>query len=115
MQRDSIDFSNGKISHLFRKLFIPTLLGSLSICAVTTIDGIFVGQGTGSDGVAAVNIVVPLWMLFSGIELMVGSGCSVVASLHLAKNNEKAARLNIAQAIIFTSLINLVGSVLIML
>lgn len=115
MQRDSIDFSNGKISHLFRKLFIPTLLGSLCICAVTTIDGIFVGQGTGSDGVAAVNIVVPLWMLFSGIELMVGSGCSVVASLHLAKNNEKAARLNIAQAIIFTSLINLVGSVLIML
>ena len=76
MQRDSIDFSNGKVSHLFRKLFVPTLFGSLSICAVTAIDGIFVGQGAGSDGVAAVNIVVPIWILFSGLELMVGSGSS---------------------------------------
>lgn len=115
MQRDSIDFSSGKVSSLFRKLFLPTLMGSLSICAVTTIDGIFVGQGTGSDGVAAVNIVVPLWMLFSGIELMVGAGCSVVAALHLSKGNEKAARLNVAQALLFTTFITLLLSSVIMI
>lgn len=114
MQRDSIDFSNDKVSSLFRKLFIPTLMGSLSICAVTTIDGIFVGQGTGSNGVAAVNIVVPLWILFSGLELMVGSGCSVVATLHLAKGNEKAARLNVAQALLFTTAVCVIGCTLIM-
>ena len=115
MQRDSIDFSNGKVSHLFRKLFIPTLFGSLSICAVTAIDGIFVGQGAGSDGVAAVNIVVPIWILFSGLELMVGSGCSVVAALHLSKGNENAARLNVAQALLFTLAVTVTGCSLIML
>lgn len=115
MQRDSIDFSNGKIGVLFRKLFIPTLLGSLSICAVTAIDGIFVGQGTGSDGVAAVNIIVPIWILFSGLELMIGSGCSVVAALHMSKNNDKAARLNVGQAIIFTTIITLAASIAIMM
>ena len=115
MQRDSIDFSNGKVSHLFRKLFIPTLFGSLSICAVTAIDGIFVGQGAGSDGVAAVNIVVPIWILFSGLELMVGSGCSVVAALHLSKGNENAARLNVAQALLFTLAVTVAGCSLILL
>lgn len=106
MQRDTIDFSNGEVSALFRKLFVPTLLGSLSICAVTAIDGIFVGRGTGSNGVAAVNIVCPIWMLFSGLELMVGAGCSVVASMHLSNNNEKAARLNVAQALAFTMVVS---------
>lgn len=115
MQRDSIDFSNGKVSHLFRKLFVPTLFGSLSICAVTAIDGIFVGQGAGSDGVAAVNIVVPIWILFSGLELMVGSGCSVVAALHLSKGNENAARLNVAQALLFTLAVTVAGCSLILL
>lgn len=115
MQRDSIDFSNGKVSHLFRKLFIPTLFGSLSICAVTAIDGIFVGQGAGSDGVAAVNIVVPIWILFSGLELMIGSGCSVVAALHLSKGNENAARLNVAQALLFTLAVTVAGCSLILL
>lgn len=113
MQRDAIDFSNGEVTALFRRLFVPTLLGSLSICAVTAIDGIFVGRGTGSNGVAAVNIVCPIWMLFSGLELMVGAGCSVVASMHLSNNNEKAARLNVAQALVFTMVVSVLSIALI--
>jgi uncharacterized protein (UPF0371 family) len=36
MNRDNIDFNNDKVSTIFRKLLIPTLLGALSICAVTS-------------------------------------------------------------------------------
>ena len=67
MERDEIDFGTLKVSVLFRKLFIPTLFGMLSISAVTVADGIFVGHGVGSDGIAAVNIYVPLLMLFQGV------------------------------------------------
>ena len=56
MERDAIDFGSLKVSVLFRRLFLPTLCGMLSISAVTVADGIFVGQGVGSDGIAAVNI-----------------------------------------------------------
>lgn len=66
MERDEIDFGTLKVSVLFRKLFIPTLFGMLSISAVTVADGIFVGHGVGSDGIAAVNIYVPLLMLSRG-------------------------------------------------
>ena len=41
MERDEIDFGTLKVSVLFRKLFIPTLFGMLSISAVTVADGIF--------------------------------------------------------------------------
>ena len=51
MKRDAIDFEKDKVSTLFRKLLIPTLLGTISISAVTAIDGIFVGHGVGADGV----------------------------------------------------------------
>lgn len=100
-----IDFENGKISTLFKKLLIPTLLGSLAISAVTTVDGIFIGQSVGTKGVAAVNIVVPIYQILSGLGLMIGVGCSVVSSILLSKQNIEEARKNITQAIILSSTI----------
>ena len=82
MKRDAIDFEKDKVSTLFRKLLVPTLLGTISISAVTAIDGIFVGHGVGADGVAAVNIVVPIYQIMSGIGLMIGAGCSVGTTHH---------------------------------
>lgn len=112
MKRDTIDFEKDRVSVLFRKLLVPTLLGTICISAVTAIDGIFVGHGVGADGVAAVNIVVPVYQIMSGIGLMIGAGCSVVASIHLSRQNTKVAQLNISQAIIFTSLFVAIISVL---
>lgn len=100
MQRDSIDFESSQIGALFRRMLIPTLLGALAMSAMTVIDGIIVGQGVGSVGVASINIVAPIYLLMSGIGLMVGAGCSVVASIHLAQNKLKVARLNVTQALI---------------
>ncbi len=85
MERDSIELGTLNVDKLFRKYFIPTLLGMLSMSAVTAIDGIFVGHGVGSDGIAAINICIPLYMFLTGIGLMAGAGCSVVASIHLAQ------------------------------
>lgn len=105
MQRDAIDLSTVNIFTLFRKYLVPTLLGMLSISAVTAADGIFVGRGVGSDGIAAINICVPLLMLLVGAGLMIGAGCSVVASIQLSRDNVKAARLNVTQAMAFAGLI----------
>lgn len=115
MERDAIDLGTVKISVLFRKMFIPTLLGMLSMSAVTAIDGIFVGHGVGSDGIAAINICIPLLMIFTGIGLMAGVGCSVVASIHLSRRKLKAARLNVTQSLLFVTLAALIPSVAILL
>lgn len=104
----------GNITALYFKLFLPTLLGLLSMAAVTAINGAFVGHGIGSDGLAAVNITIPLWMIFSGLGLMLGAGCSVVASTMMANKSEDKARLHIAVAFSFATIITVAVSALVM-
>ena len=50
LEKDSIDLGTVNVFKLFRRYFIPTLLGMLCMSAVTAIDGICVGHGAGSDG-----------------------------------------------------------------
>ena len=114
MKRDAIDLGTVKVFTLFKKYFIPTLFGMLSMSAVTAIDGIFVGHGIGSDGIAAINICIPLLMLFTGVGLMVGAGSSVVASIQLSRGKSKAARINVTQAILFVTVVAFIPSVLMM-
>lgn len=115
MERDAIDLGTLNVFRLFRRYFVPTLLGMLGMSAVTAIDGIFIGHGVGADGIAAVNICIPLLMLFTGIGLMMGAGASVVASVQLAKGNNKAARLNVTQALLAVTVFAVVLSAIILL
>ena len=93
MKRDAIDFGSDSIPGLFRKIFIPTLIGMACMAVMTTIDGAFVGHGVGSDALAAVNIFAPFWMIMTGLGMLFGIGCSVVSSVHLSQGNEKAAQI----------------------
>ncbi len=98
LDRDRLDFADGKIGPLFRALFFPTLIGMIFNSALTIIDGICVGQGVGADGIAAVNIVAPIFMIATGIGLMFGIGASVVASIRLSEQKPKSARIIMTQA-----------------
>lgn len=93
-----LDYANGKISTLFRKIFFPTLLGMIFTALITIVDGIFVGNGVGPDGIAAVNIIAPLYMVATGIGLMLGIGASVLAGMALAENERKRACAIVSQA-----------------
>jgi len=108
----TIDLGQQSVGRLFRSYFVPTLLGMLSLSAVTALDGVFVGHGIGSDGIAAVNICIPLLMLFTGVGLMAGAGASVSASILMSRGKLKAARINVTQAVLFVSLISIVPIVL---
>lgn len=113
MQRDCIDFGSMDIPVLFRKIFFPTLLGMVCMACITIADGIFVGRGVGSDALAAVNIVAPLFMVTTGVGLLFGVGASVVASVHLSQGRVKAANINITQALLVSLLLMAVSMTLI--
>ena len=112
--RDDIDFGTANIPRLFTKIFIPTLLGMVSWSLLTVVDGVFVGRGVGSNGIAAINICYPIFLVLTGFALMVGVGASVVASIHLSQNNIKAARINITQAVWFSTFV-VIGAVVFIL
>lgn len=92
------DYANGNIGCLFRSIFFPTLLGMMFTALITIVDGIFVGKGVGPDSIAAVNIIAPLYMVATGIGLMLGIGASVMAGIVIAQGDAKKA-----SAVVFQS------------
>lgn len=100
MQRDKLDFGNDNINRLFRAMFFPTLVGMLFNSLLNLCDGMFVGHGVGSDALAAINIVAPMFLVCTGVGLMFGIGASVIGGIRLAENNVKAARIITTQAYI---------------
>ena len=100
MNRDKLDFGNGKIKSLFLAMFFPTLVGMVFNSVLNICDGMFVGHGVGSNALAAINIVAPLFLVCTGIGLMFGIGASVIGGIRLAENNVKAARIIMTQAYI---------------
>lgn len=100
-----LDYAGGKISRLFSKLFFPTLLGLIFNALITIIDGIFVGQGVGPDGIAAVNIIAPLFMVVTGMGLMFGIGSSVIAGIAIAQNDYRRACVNTTQACVLSAVL----------
>lgn len=115
MERDKLDFGNGNIRRLFRAMFFPTLVGMVFNSALNICDGMFVGHGVGSNALAAINIVAPLFLICAGIGLMFGIGASVIGGIRLAEGNVKAARVIMTQAYIAGALIFglvIVGSLL---
>lgn len=99
MQKDALDFGRMNIPSLFVKLLVPTLLGMMFGALLNLADGIFVGRGVGSDALAAVNIAAPLFLVATGLALTFGAGVSVVAAIHLSHGNQKAASINVTQAL----------------
>lgn len=113
--RDSLDFGTMNIPKLYGKILVPTLIGMVAAVSGTIIDGIFVGRGLGRDAIASVNLIIPLFMLVTGISLMFGVGSSVVASVHLSHNKLKAANINITQSFVVASVFMIVLSALLMI
>lgn len=105
MERDKLDFGNGKINTLFRAMFFPTLIGMVFNSALNICDGMFVGHGVGSEALAAINIVAPLFLICTGVGLMFGIGASVIGGIRLAEGNVKAARIIMTQAYIAGAII----------
>lgn len=100
MEREKLDFGKGAIRQLFLAMFFPTLIGMAFNSALNICDGMFVGHGVGSNALAAINIVAPLFLICAGLGLMFGIGASVVGGIRLAEGNVAGARIIMTQAYI---------------
>lgn len=114
MAYTEMNFGKDKISTLFRRLFFPTVFGMIFSVILVVTDGIFVGQGLGSDALAAINIVAPLWLLCTGIALMFGMGGSILASISLSHGEDDEARRTLSLSLFGSTLFVSLFSALVM-
>ena len=64
------------LSRQLLKYALPSVVGMLIVGLQTIIDGLFVSQGVGTLGLAAVNISMPLINVMLSVAIMIISGAS---------------------------------------
>ena len=73
------------------KYVVPTMLGSICFFLFTIIDGIFVGQGVGTNALGAVNIVMPFVMVVNALFMLATIGGVTIVAIRLGRGDKSGA------------------------
>ncbi len=80
------------VSQQFTKFFIPTILMTMALSMSIVIDGMIVGNILGPEALAAVNLVLPVTLIFNSLYVLFGVGGSALYSVALGRREKERAR-----------------------
>lgn len=87
-----MDLLKDDVKKLYLKYFFPTVGAALVTSIYILFDTIFIGQGVGGDGLAALNIVLPIYSFVFGIGYLIGIGGSTVLGIERGREHERKAK-----------------------
>ncbi len=100
-----LDLGKERINKLLLAFAIPCVISMLINSVYNIVDQIFIGQGVGTLGNAATNVIFPLIIVFNSFAGLIGNGAAANLSLKLGEKNKKEASKGVGQALIFTIII----------
>lgn len=101
-----IDLGKGNINRLLLSFSIPCVVSMLINSIYNIVDQIFIGQGVGTLGNAATNVIFPLVIIFNAVASLIGNGAAANLSLKLGEKNEKDAAKGVGQALMLTTILS---------
>ncbi|MCF0147077.1 MAG: MATE family efflux transporter [Clostridium sp.] len=84
----------------FTKYVSLNVISMIGLSFYILADTFFIANGVGSIGLTALNLVLPLWSLISGLGLMIGIGAGISYSIKRGRNNESGANKTFTHAVI---------------
>ena len=81
--------TSGNIFNLFWKFVFPSVIGVLVAGILEIIDGLFIGNALGSQGLAGITLAYPPYIIIVGIGVLIGTGSSSLTALELGKGDNK--------------------------
>ena len=75
----------------YLKFAIPSVIALLAMSAAPIIDGLFIANYLGVEALAAVNLIIPVFVVVFGVAYMIAIGGSVTAGKFIGENNKQAA------------------------
>ncbi len=96
----TLDLGKEKIGKLLLAFSIPCIISMLINSVYNIVDQIFIGQGVGTLGNAATNVIFPLIMICSAIASLIGNGCAANLSLRLGEKNYEEAKKSIGSSVV---------------
>ncbi len=97
-----------KVSKLFIKFVIPSIIAMVIIGSQSIIDGIFIGNFIGEIGLASVNISQPFISLANGISIVASLGCLSFLGRSLGDKDEEKAQDIFKTSFIFLTITNII-------
>lgn len=85
----------------YLKYLIPTITTMTLFSTYTMVDGIFVGRGVGSEGLAAVNISMPFVTLAFAFAILISIGSLNLIAHEKGRQNKEGADEFLALAWLF--------------
>ncbi|QMV15341.1 MATE family efflux transporter [Vibrio spartinae] len=98
------------VAQAFWRFAIPSIVAMLVSGLYQIIDGFFVGHYVGSEGLAGINMAMPLLGLIMGFGLLIGMGGGSVLSQYRGENNDSATRSTLVTALFLVVGIGLLAS-----
>ncbi len=74
-----------------KKYIVPSMVSNAAFFLLTIIDGIFVGNGVGTDALGAVNVAYPYVMIVGALSALFATGGVAVAAVRLGRGDSKGA------------------------
>ena len=70
----------------------PSMIMMIFTSIYGVVDGVFVSNFAGKTPFAAINLIMPVCMVFGSIGFMIGTGGSALVSMFLGQGNSKKAQ-----------------------
>lgn len=97
------------------KFIIPSVISMVLVGTYTNIDGFFIGNVTGDDGLAAINIVWPIVAFITSLGTGIGVGGSVMLNNKRGKNDTVGAEQVKATMLFLLLVVGIISSVILTL
>lgn len=96
-----------------KKLFLKYLIPSTSATLVTSIyllaDSVIIGKGISPDGIAALNIILPLFSFYFGLGTLFGVGGGVLMSVAQGSGNKDEGRRIFTLSLLLAAVVSVVS------
>lgn len=90
---------------------IPAIISMLLSAFITVADGFFMGNYVGEEGIAAVNLGLPIVYLYLGVGLMISIGGVAISGMALGSGDRACCKQVFCQTIATTTVVSLAISV----
>lgn len=98
---------SGPVISTFLRFALPSILGLLAITTASIVDGMFVGHFVSSDGLAAINLLIPYLTLIFGLALMIAIGGAVRCGHFLGQGMKASASAVLSKCLVAVLVVGL--------
>lgn len=92
---------------------IPSIIAMVLTSLITVADGFFIGNYVGKEGMAAVNLGLPIVYLFLAVGLMIGVGGIAIAGMMLGAGKIKECNQVFRQTMVTTTIVMVLLSIVV--